>query len=112
MKAFGFRITRFVEWLRVVRAERVDLLTLGEMVFAALEARQALMPATPRLVRERYRVCLKCPVFDPGLKRCRQVTATGRKLGCGCYVPFKAWATARYGGCWGYHHADGAIGWE
>lgn len=67
--------------------------------------------------RARLRVCQKCPVYDPSLRRCRPYD--GSSLGCGCYVPFMAAVDKPYVdredprviGCWGYVEFQGEIGW-
>jgi len=57
--------------------------------------------------RRRYRICLKCPIFDYELRRCRPFDNS--KRGCGCYVPF---SNVFYDVCWGRKAYGKAVGWS
>ena len=57
--------------------------------------------------QRRYRVCLKCPLFDAQLKRCKPFDASER--GCGCYVPF---SNLFYDECWGRMNYGSPFGWS
>jgi hypothetical protein len=80
----GLKLTRLVEWLNVIDEE---LQTIGfKELYHML--RGLLRPkVTSKHWRSRIKACHSCPLYDPGLKRCRPYT--GSPHGCGCYVPFR-----------------------
>lgn len=66
---------------------------------------------TLRAWRRRMRVCLKCPVFDGELRRCRSYWP--REAGCGCYTVWLAKTRRPYAkGCWGRTFVGDDFGWE
>ena len=116
MKVLGYRISRFLEWWRVVQAEEVgvlDLFLLAVDAACMIIRRATKWTYTPHsgTVIRRYKTCLKCPLYDPGLRRCRQ-DVNGNRLGCGCYIPFKITATPIWTPCWGHLTTKGKIGWK
>ena len=97
-------------WWRVMELEKEDikLKTIKKMIgFASTAIRSPIGADTAKC---RYKICLRCMVFDREHRRCRAVdTLTGEKYGCGCYTPFlvvsskePCWARARNAG----------IGWK
>lgn len=82
-------MSRLREWNAVMREElgvitwREKLVVIAKITLAVISARRV-----KRLdVLNRYKVCVRCPLFDRQLKRCRPFT--GSRLGCGCYAPYK-----------------------
>lgn len=57
-------------------------------------------------------VCVGCPIYDAGLRRCRPYDGSG--LGCGCWVPGLALVKKPYPkGCWAKQFLPGSgLGWD
>jgi hypothetical protein len=69
---------------------------------------------SPRVWRRRMRTCLKCPIYDRELRRCRgPVFVAGTPApGCGCYVVYTALTKRPYpAGCWGRQWVAHDFGW-
>ena len=79
--------------------------------------RALLTGPVPRSVwRQRIRTCQRCPIYDRVHKACRVISPRGARLGCGCYVPFKALSASPYEGdggrgCWGRATMGESEGW-
>jgi len=54
--------------------------------------------------RRRYGVCLRCPIMDRKLRRCRR----GPGEGCGCYLPYRVLVDEP---CWIWRESGGVLGW-
>lgn len=96
---------RFTEWRRVMAQKdiKVSWLTLARALLTG--------PVPPDVWRDRIRTCLQCELYNPDLKACFKKLADGRSVGCGCYIPFKAFTANPYGdGCWG-HSIAVYVGW-
>lgn len=105
MILFGFKLSRYRQWVEVLREER-RVLTVKMLVLAIRGLRRR--PLLRQAMACRIRTCHRCPLYDRSLRRCRPYS--GSPLGCGCYVPFLA-ATAEH--CWGYQMVEpvGSMGW-
>jgi len=97
------------EWAAVLQAER-RMMTWRSWLKMA---RGALTPSvSPTAWRRRARVCLKCPIYDRELRRCRGPVFGGNPSGCGCYVPWLLKVRAPYPlGCWARQFGGPALGW-
>ena len=105
------KLKRISEWVEVVREEgrEVGFFSVGWSVLRGA----LVVGGVSRLEwRRRMGVCLRCPLYDRGMRRCRPWT--GSKLGCGCYVPYLGLVRRPYrGGCWGKTYLPGeGIGWQ
>ncbi len=89
----GLKWSRVLQWLTCLKEadRKVGPREYGQMAWLALKG--ALQPNAPRW-RRRMRACMRCPIYDPELKRCQPYT--GSPLGCGCFMPLKA----LQGSCW------------
>ena len=100
---------RIVEFFRVFWIEngilRLPYLLLG--IFQILPYITCKKADDVREWKRRYRICLKCPIYDAKLKRCRPYD--GSDEGCGCYVPF---SNLVYETCWGRLNYGKKIGWS
>jgi hypothetical protein len=106
LKILGFKSKRLTEWRVVVKLESRSVAEVAlKAILHALLHPNELLAMNRRRWRQKMRVCAKCPVYDPVLKRCRPYT--GSVLGCGCYVPFMA---VIEGHCW-MRRAFGSGGW-
>lgn len=101
MRFFGFKRSRFTEWAEVLKEEQRSKTFWGKAALGLTLLRAALRlgRVNRKEWRRRMRVCRKCPIFGPGLKRCRRYSAS--KMGCGCYTPFAALALEH---CWAFEH--------
>lgn len=91
---------RIQSWWRVAR-QNAGLLD-GLAMLRAL----ASGPVPRDVWRDRLRICLRCPILDRETMACRKVIASGRVLGCRCFVPFLALTAAPYeGGCYAHNIA-------
>lgn len=101
----GLRVTRLIEWGRVMRLEsrQLTLRTLKKMTLLATLA--IFRPLDRRLVLARYRICLKCIHFDWTNRRCRD-----GEHGCGCYCPYLVVSSREP--CWIKRNGNGKRGWE
>jgi hypothetical protein len=79
------------EWRRVMAVE-VATPKWGHIIRLMLSPWRWPRPGVRRF---RYRACLRCPVFDRNLRRCRPYN--GSAIGCGCYVPYAIAAGQK---CW------------
>lgn len=96
---------RIAEW-RAVMA-RKEIKVSARVLFHALLSG----PVPPDVWRDRIRTCLRCELYNAELKACHRQLQDGRIVGCGCYVPFKAFTANPYGdGCWG-HSIAVYVGW-
>lgn len=109
MNIGGFKLGRYLAWIRVVRQVRGwrgigrAVVTMGRAIRSGRVER--------KVWRERIRYgCLKCPIRTGHV--C-EVVDGDRVFGCGCYVPFKAMAKAPYPkGCWAKQNApESGLGW-
>jgi hypothetical protein len=89
---YPLHLRRLTEWRRAV-------VSAGRTLSWWAMARALLSGTVPRAIwRQRIRVCGKCPVYRPETRTCG---GSEPRMGCGCYVPFKALAAEPYpGGCW------------
>lgn len=110
MRLFGFRLSRYEEWLDVIREEygaatwrdrvRLCYTMVKTVVGGRCEPRKSFI--------RKMRVCRGCVLFDSVLRRCRPYS--GSRVGCGCYMPFKA---AIGGGCWlDENYPEDGKGWN
>jgi hypothetical protein len=79
------------------------------MVYVALKGFWSVYrhPGMRATWRKKMKVCLKCPIYDPELRRCRPYDGSG--LGCGCYVPYMA---LFQGECWADEEIpEEGLGW-
>jgi hypothetical protein len=68
-------------------------------------------PVPAHVWRTRVYTCLRCELYNRELKACFKRLSDGRTVGCGCYIPLKAFTANPYGdGCWG-HSLTSNIGW-
>lgn len=107
----GFRLSRMREFKRVLEAEEAGLAERLTLAVLALRGKQVQEIEA----RARYKVCLRCPIYNKELKACRQKFIDGDHevyVGCGCYVPFKVTAMPEGSGCWGWKASAGRIGWK
>lgn len=103
---FGLKWARFKEW-REVLEEEGRTMTWRSWLHMAGEAVAALIwPVNRSLYRHRIRTCMKCPLYDRGLRRCRPYT--GSEAGCGCFVPYRAQTPSP---CW-WRERDPTKGWD
>ncbi|MFA5378648.1 MAG: hypothetical protein WC455_23035 [Dehalococcoidia bacterium] len=111
MKIRGYRAGRIIEWIRVLWAERVGPIGIARLAITGLSAIiNGRLP--PEIAKARYRICVRCPVFDPKLRRCRNIY-DGEYLGCGCYMPFKVSANKPGEKCWARSGGENSKeGWE
>lgn len=91
---------RIKEWFDVLDQERVtrswkDIAkALWRMVLGIFGRK-----VSPVVWRHRMRVCLRCPIFDRKMRRCRPYASS--QLGCGCYTPYLCSVAVPYKrGCW------------
>lgn len=112
-------IRRFIrhlrEWQEVVAWERQHGENPSKLAMLRNVARGLV---SHRRWRRRVKICLRCPIYDPQRRACRNRTRTAN-LGCGCYVPFLAKLNTPYTsadgkrkGCWGRAVVGGTFGWE
>lgn len=97
------------EWRAVLAEEgqAVTWRTWLKMLRGALS-----WPVSARIWRRRARVCLKCPIYDHELRRCRGPWFKGKPTGCGCYVPWVMRVRRPYpSGCWGRQFISLSFGW-
>jgi hypothetical protein len=110
VKLFGFRILRYKEWANVLREEfgqatwkdkvRLCYTMVKTVAGGRVEPRKSFI--------RKMRVCRGCVLFDSVLRRCRPYS--GSRVGCGCYMPFKA---AIGGKCWlDEHYPEDRKGWN
>jgi hypothetical protein len=112
-----------VKLLRFLWGRRIEYLTVMAHEFAPGWATWVAMwnqawglvrsrRITRRRWRERVKTCLRCPIYDVSLKRCRPYDGHG--YGCGCWVPGVALLERPYPkGCWGKEHlGQHGIGWD
>jgi Fe-S-cluster containining protein len=106
------KLKRMSEWLEVLSQERATR-NLAEVVKALWKMLRGAMGAKVpiRVWRHRIRVCLRCPLYDRTMKRCRPYAVS--PLGCGCYVPYLAMVPKPYEhGCWVRQaYPDTIYGW-
>lgn len=96
------RILRFRQWLAAVA------LAGGKVSFIAMLRALMTGQVSKAQWRQRMRVCMKCPVYDPVRKLCRReigapyegrygvVYTEPQVIGCGCYTPYLARTRAPY----------------
>jgi hypothetical protein len=97
------------EWQLVLQEEGSEITwrTWWKMLRGALSR-----PVSARVFRARARVCLKCPIFDRELRRCRGPWFNGNPSGCGCYLIFFLRVRRPYPkGCWGRDNVGPDFGW-
>jgi len=102
-------IRKMKEFLKVISLEKPNKLQLIKMLWRGLWVLPFFLIVNKLEAREylrRYSVCLKCPIFDPELRRCRPFN--GSSKGCGCYVPF---SNIIYDKCWGRNFYGAPFGW-
>lgn len=111
------RFDRIKEWVVVMRREgrKVSLWGKVRIGFGIVVAGLVRRSVGRGEWRRRMKICLRCPIYDGQIKRCRPMD--GSPLGCGCYVPALLSLKYPYGrekpGCWGRRHLPGTgIGWE
>jgi len=104
---------RIKEFLKVIYREKGELSSVA-VFFILANAIWKVLPywllakEIDRLEwKRRYKVCLRCPIFDAELKRCKPFDNSTR--GCGCYTPF---SNLVYEECWGRLNYGKAIGWS
>ena len=100
MKVLGLKPIRFREWLAVIKLEGKSL---GTLSLVKMVIRGLAFGVGRHTWRTRLRTCMSCPIYNVGLRQCRQ-----GKFGCGCYVPFLALTR---GECWGKTNTSN-LGWE
>ena len=101
------------EWLAVLRENDTEVTwrTWARMVTGAVQ--MVLRPVGRAEFVRRARVCVRCPVFDRELRRCRGPWVGGKPTGCGCYLPWFLRIRRPYArGCWGREVVGGDFGWE
>ena len=103
----------FREFRAVLRreAQSLTLRDRARLWWTLLRAAMRVGGVSKEQWRKRMKTCRKCPIFDPGLRRCRPYD--NATFGCGCFTPWQAKAKAPYPkGCWGAQHLPGqGIGW-
>ena len=100
---------RIKEFIRVFRIENPSLLATYRIFLGIFKVLPYISFKSAEDVREwkrRFRICLKCPIYDAELKRCRPSDNSVR--GCGCYVPF---SNIIYDKCWGRNYYGKPFGW-
>ena len=87
---FNLRNSRIKEFIKVYRG--------GALLQIAAELKQwSPSRRSKREIRERYRTCLRCPIYNKQENSCLTM-AGDRQLGCGCYVPYMIQVKDQ---CWG-----------
>lgn len=110
MKKMEPLIKHFKRFRKVLKLEEVSLLALVRAFFVTAPFWLLANKPEIREWKRRYKVCLKCPIFDKELRRCRPFNGSSR--GCGCYVPFsnifydECWSRKEYGGDYGWSSSD------
>lgn len=109
-------ISSFGRFLRHLREWRAVLAEEGQAVTwrTWLKMLRGVIgiPASARVWRQRARVCLKCPIYDRELRRCRGPWIQNNPTGCGCYVPWLLRVRRPYlRGCWGRQFGGPTLGW-
>jgi hypothetical protein len=103
LRPFGLKWKRLLTWGACLRDAGGAPGVRGYLSMAWLGI-HSLRPQNARLWRQRLRTCQRCPVYDRELKRCG---VAGSGLGCGCFVPYKAFE----GTCW-LRDQGSAQGWS
>jgi len=105
---FNLRTSRIFEFQKIFKRE-----TQKGWFAVVVKITQALVfhkPLPKQIVKQRYKTCLTCPVFDKATKSCRNINPlTEEEFGCGCYVPFLVQTNQN---CWGWDFTKGQIGWQ
>jgi hypothetical protein len=84
---------RLAEWYRAVKTSTESKFSLLVKFLLHMPKLKVKGPAW----RKRIRTCMGCPIYHPGNKTCGHDPEIN-KIGCGCYMPFKALATDAT--CW------------
>ena len=95
---FNLRNARFIEFLKLDPWKAIPDIYVKLRNYKKLKS---------RTVRQRYKICLNCPIRDPELNSCSAIhPETGEEFGCGCYIPYliqvdqECWLGEENGG-WG-----------
>jgi hypothetical protein len=103
------------EWRAVVRREAVTLSwrDKARLAWTLIKAALEIGGVSDCERRLRMKSCLRCPVYDPVLRRCGPYD--GAPTGCKCFVPYLSLIRQPYSkpGCWAKQQ-DGPIsnhGW-
>jgi len=104
----GTGMKMILEWMEVMRVERVSLWKVVGMVWVF---RTGVVWRKEERER-RVGVCGRCPLYNGVMRQCRPFP--GHRLGCGCYVPLLVWVRRPYEkGCWGRSFVGiEGFGWE
>jgi hypothetical protein len=99
---------RIPEWRAALAEERR---TAGRVPWWTM-LKAILQGTVPRHIwRERIKVCLQCPLYNPAGRLCKSTHPRFLGTGCGCYIPFSALSPNPYGdGCFGHSKVEG-LGW-
>ena len=97
---FNLRNSRIKEFMKLNPGNHI-----GEIFYKLRKT--AFQPRlSKRVIRRRYKTCLKCPIYNKELNACKTTLLDGRELGCGCYVPYLIQIDQD---CWG---ASMSLGWR
>lgn len=94
---------------KVLRLENPGVTSLFKMIWNASDVLPFFWIASTKEAKEyirRYKICVRCPIFDKKYRRCRPFVASTK--GCGCYVPF---SNIIYDKCWGRNYYGSPFGW-
>ena len=98
MKILGYRATRCREWKRALNLSNMVYYRVLSLILWGIWRGLTYRPHK-KVIKERQRVCFRCPMYDKTYKICGM---------CGCYTPFKSRVAEH---CDAYRDSGGAVGW-
>lgn len=106
MRLFGFKLSRYHEWFRVLRSEG-RYLSFGDWSRMGYLGLVLLFRPKRKLWFRRMRNCGRCPIYLRETHQCKR-EHEGQVLGCRCWMPLKALT----GPCWAREtNPESDIGW-